>query len=528
MADSSAAPHGRIGLCPGDRSQIGDMHLIPALLPVRPLGARTLRCIVLLSLGTAALAQQVPSVPSSPVAAPASIPAVAPPVSAPSAAAFSQSSANAAAPHITLDQAISRARANEPTFAAAVAAQKNAALDHSIARAALLPNVDYHNQFLYTQPARCPVSNAICAENAGVNSGNASIANPAISSGAPRFIANNAIHEYVSQGLVTETIGLQQFNALSRASAAEAVATAELEVARRGLVASVANLFYSGSTSARRVQIADRAATEAAAVTQLTQQRETAREVAHADVIKAQLDQQQRERDLSDARLNADKARLELGVLLFPDPRTPYILELPSSAAPVPARADVEAALAKRNPELQSAIAGAHLADLGVTAARAAYLPNLQFAYSYGIDASQMAIHAPDGSRNLGYSAGVTIDIPIWDWLATRDKIRQSQISRNVAHVVLTNTQRRLVANLEESYAEAQTAHDQLDSLTQSVNTAQESLRLTRLSYTAGETTILSVVDAEHSLTAAETALEDGVVRYQTALANLQLLTGTL
>jgi outer membrane protein TolC len=39
---------------------------------------------------------------------------------------------------------------------------------------------------------------------------------------------------------------------------------------------------------------------------------------------------------------------------------------------------------------------------------------------------------------------------------------------------------------------------------------------------------ILDVVDAENSLTAAELAREDGMVRYQTALANLQLLTGTL
>jgi outer membrane protein TolC len=435
--------------------------------------------------------------------------------------------AGIAAPAITLDEAINRARTNEPTFVAAIAAQRNAQLDRSIARAALLPSIDYHNQYLYTEGVRCPVSNKICADNAGLSS-NASTANPAISSGAPRFIANNAVHEYVSQGTVNEMIGVQQFNALSRATAAQAVANAELEVARRGLVATVANLFYSSSTSERRVAVAERAANEAASVTQSTQQREAAREVAHADVIKAQLDQQQRDRDLMDARLNAEKARLELGVLLFPDPRTPYTLNLPQEPKPVPGRADVEAALAKRNPELQSAIASAHLADLGVTAARAAYLPNLALNYSYGIDASQFASHAPDGSRNLGYSASATLDIPIWDWFTTRDKIRQSQIARNTAQAMLTNTQRRLIANLEEIYAEALAAHDQLDSLNQSVATAAESLRLTRLSYQAGETTILTVVDAEHSLTAAEIAREDGIVRYETALANLQLLTGTL
>jgi outer membrane protein TolC len=72
------------------------------------------------------------------------------------------------------------------------------------------------------------------------------------------------------------------------------------------------------------------------------------------------------------------------------------------------------------------------------------------------------------------------------------------------------------------------TAHDQLGSLDHSVATATESLRLTRDSYSAGETTILDVVDAENSLVSSELAREDGMVRYQTALANLQLLTGTL
>ena len=245
-------------------------------------------------------------------------------------------------------------------------------------------------------------------------------------------------------------------------------------------------------------------------------------------MVKAQLQQQQRDRDLADARLAAEKARLELGVLLFPDPRTDYTLALPDVPASVPARADVEAALAKRNPELESALASSHLADLNVFAAKAAYLPELQLNYNYGIDAAQFALHGPDGSNNLGYSVSASLNIPIWDWFSTRDKVKQSEINRQTARVVLSNTQRKLIADLEESYSEAVAAHDQLDSLNQSVATAAESLRLTRLSYGAGEAKILDVVDAENSLTAAETAREDGIVRFQTALANLQLLTGTL
>jgi len=420
-------------------------------------------------------------------------------------------------PAITLDDAIARARANEPNFAAAVAASRNAGLDQSIARSALLPNVVYDNQYLYTEANHCPTSNKICAANSG-----ASTAPPV------RFIANNQVHEYVSQGSVTETIGAQAINAVSRASASLAVANAEMEVARRGLVASVAGLFYTSATADRRVAVAERAANEAASLTKLTGQRETAREVAHADVVKAQLQQQQRNRDLADAKLSAEKARLELAVLLFPDPRTPYTLVVPDTPSVVPARADVEAALAKHNPELESALASAHLADLDVFAARSAYLPDLQLNYSYGIDAAQFATNAIDGGQNLGYSATVTLNIPIWDWFTTHDKVRQSEINRQTARTVLTNTQRKLIADLEEYYSEAVTAHDQLDSLNQSAATAAESLRLTRDSYSAGETTILDVVDAENSLTTSELAREDGMVRYQTALANLQLLTGTL
>ncbi len=60
------------------------------------------------------------------------------------------------------------------------------------------------------------------------------------------------------------------------------------------------------------------------------------------------------------------------------------------------------------------------------------------------------------------------------------------------------------------------------------MSTAAESLRLTRLRYTSGEATVLEVVDAQNALTTAENAREDGAVRYQAALANLQTLTGTL
>jgi len=405
---------------------------------------------------------------------------------------------------ITLDEAIRRAQANEPAFAAALADSKVAKADGWIARAGLLPGVVYHNQAIYTQ-GNGPKGQA-----------------------SQIFIANNSVHEYASQASVNETLGLGQLAGVRRADAEAARAQAELEVARRGLVSAVTGLYYGSLAADNKLAVAERAHAEASSLVTLTEKREQAREAAHADVVKAQLGEQQRRRDLSDARVAANKAHLELGVLLFPDPRTPFELVAANGAVELPARGDVEQAAAKYNPELKSALAAVNVSNAEVLAARAAYLPDLGLNVTYGIDAPQFAVNSPDHLRNLGYSASVTVDIPVWDWLSTQHKVKQSVIRRDAARVALTAAQRRLIARLDEAYSEAAAAREQLESLDASVTTAAESLRLTRLRYAEGEATVLEVVDAQGAFVGAENEREDRRVRFQTARAELETLTGTM
>ena len=412
---------------------------------------------------------------------------------------------------ISLSEAIRRAQSNEPIFAASVATQKISTIDSYLAKAALLPSVTYHNQVLYTQP------NGQTNQRGQVGT-----------QAAPIFIANNAVHEYASQASINETIGLKQFADAKVASAIAARASAELEISRRGLVFAVANLYYQvAATEAKRALLAE-GLQEATSFTDLTQKREAARDVAHADVVKAQLQQQQRQRELSDADVVANKARLELAVLLFPDPRIPYSTETSTAAPALPTREEFNQLASANSPEIRSALADTRASNAAVTSAKAAYLPDLALNFSYGIDAPQFAKNGPDGTRNLGYSIGATLDIPVWDWFATQKRVKQSEIQRGVAKVNLTATQRRLIATLEEAYVEASAAQNQLTLLEQSARTAAESLRLTKLRYAAGESTALEVVDAQNSYLLAETSQTDGVVRYQLALAGLQLLTGTL
>ncbi len=397
-------------------------------------------------------------------------------------------------------------------FAAAVAESRVTALERKDAKAALLPSVTFHNQYLYTESNHTRSSTS----QGGVNQS------------LPVFIANNAVHEYLSQGMVNETVGLAGVASVRLADANAARAQAEVEIARRGLVSTVVQLYYDVRAGKERLAVAQRALDEANQFVDITEKRESGREAAHADVIKARLGQQQRQREFSDATLANEKASLELGVLLYPDPSTKFALEDEPAPPMLPDRQSVEAAARANNPELRSALASWQMSRAETLTSWAGLLPDLALNYSYGIDASQFARRGPDGARNLGYSASATVDLPIWDWLTSERKVKEAHIRAQASKVALTAAQRRLIADLTEFYNEADVARQQLASLDQSVADARESLRLTNLRYVNGEGTVLEVVDAQSTLVSAENAQADGLVRYHLALAQLETLTGRL
>jgi outer membrane protein TolC len=246
-------------------------------------------------------------------------------------------------------------------------------------------------------------------------------------------------------------------------------------------------------------------------------------------VIKAQIQFNDRQRDLREAQLAMEKARLDLAVLLFPNFNENFTVVDDSEMAPALQSFDEFAHLAQtRNADVRASTAALAASRYELSSARAGYFPSLTLDYFYGIDAPQFAVHAPDGTRNLGYAASATLNIPIWNWGATHSKVIQADLQRKQAQRELSFAQRKLLADMRTLYNEAAAAHEELELLKNSAELASESLRLTTLRYQGGEATVLEVVDAQNTLTQARNAYSDGVVRYRTALANLQTLTGTM
>jgi len=402
---------------------------------------------------------------------------------------------------LTLEDAMQRARTNSQQLLSADITARIAREDRVQAKAALLPSLNWENGFVYTQPN---------GTDTGV------------------FVANNGPRVYTNMASVHADL----FSPGKRADyqiaiAGEAIARARVEIAQRGLSAIVVQNYYGMVSAQRHLANAQRGLQEAGRFLDITRKQEAGGEAAHADVVKAQIEANSRQRDLREAQLAIDKARIGFAVFLFPDFRQDFaVVDDLDQLAVLPAFPELETMAQKNNPDIRAAQATITQNNFGIKSARAGLLPTLSMDYFYGLQANQYAIHNQFGDNNLGSSVVAGLTVPVWNWGAVRSRIRQAELRLEQSKVDLGFTQRQLLANLNGFYLEAATASTQINALKQSLDLAEESLTLTNLRYEAGEATVLEVVDAQRTVLDARNAWDDGKARYRVALSTLQTLTG--
>jgi len=410
---------------------------------------------------------------------------------------------------LTLLDALARAQTNAPQLLSAINDANLAREDLVQARAAQRPSASFRSEYLGTQ------------------------GNGVLPSG--RFVSNDGVHLYRDWGIVHQdfTAALTKTGP-QRAAAAETLAQARAEIARRGVAVTVTRAYYTLLTGQRKYATAQQALDQAKRYLDITQDLERGGEVPRSDVVRADFQYSQQEQAFEEAKLAMDNARLDLAVLLFRDFDQNFTVVDDLNLAPaLPAFTEIQTMAERENPDLRAANAALRAAALDVTIARQAFLPSLTADVAYGIEANAFALHstvaaAPEKGPlpNLGYFATISLNVPVWDWGSRTSKVRQAQLKRDQAKVELTAAQRTLIRNLQGYYQEAQTARDQVDRLRHSMDQAAENLRLNGLRYQAGEATILELVDAQTLLIGARNAYDDGLVRYRLGLANLQTVTG--
>lgn len=306
------------------------------------------------------------------------------------------------------------------------------------ARAGLLPQLAISNAFTYNSPFR----------------------NGYMATGPQSFIALNAIREYQTFGVVSQTLDTSgRVRAeLARARADSAAAAASLTLSERDLKRLVTAAYYRLLLARRMVGVAHDALTEAESFQSRAQALFAAGEAAQADVVKAGADAAFQQQSVSSAELEARLANHDLAALWTTDVQTElHILDtLDAAESPLPAPSGAPW-LNRPEFNLYDAQKAGFLAE--ARRARADLLPNASVMYEYGLDSPRL------DSGDRGYAAFFRFDIPVFDWFRARSYVRQFREEAAQVDTGRSQAERTFSRDYQDALARVNQNSDQIGTL---------------------------------------------------------------
>jgi outer membrane protein TolC len=194
------------------------------------------------------------------------------------------------------------------------------------------------------------------------------------------------------------------------------------------------------------------------------------------------------------------------------------------SAAPPPlpfTREQAVAELRTSGPELLVARAEEKSADARLGVERGGYLPDISIGATKGYYDQEFFPNA----LSRGQFA-VTVSLPIWDGGHRELAVARARAQRTVARAERQDRERASGEVMTEAYAGYETARAGVELALVGVAVAGENYRVQRARYREGATTILDLLEAQVSLTEAETTLVQSRYAARLALANIESLLG--
>jgi len=178
-------------------------------------------------------------------------------------------------------------------------------------------------------------------------------------------------------------------------------------------------------------------------------------------------------------------------------------------------------------PEIKSAEIAVENSELSVERAKAAFLPSLSFGGGIGssyqhnqgekdvraiLDENNNVIYVPNGfgkqiEDNLGFNAGFSLNIPIFNRFQTKSNVARAQINQQKTELALLDRQIKLRETIEQAYADAKAALNQFVSAEKSLKAQQESFKNAQASYNSGVMTSFDFDQVRNRLVNAQSSM---------------------
>jgi outer membrane protein TolC len=128
--------------------------------------------------------------------------------------------------------------------------------------------------------------------------------------------------------------------------------------------------------------------------------------------------------------------------------------------------------------------------------------------------------------QHRGVLAAANVDVPLFDWGASRSRQRQAELRLRGAEVQRQIAIRDLYLQFATARQEAITAAERVENARQAVADAEHNMTTSISRYRAGEAPILEVTDAQTTLAVQRATLQQALHDYQIALGRLREAAG--
>lgn len=419
------------------------------------------------------------------------------------------------APTLTLDEAISIARQNNPGLGLAQDARLRSAAQLRTARGAYLPSVD-------------------ASFGAGFREGRQQ------SFGGTSFgNSSNTVSSSYSLG-ASARYNAATFMGPKQARANADATEADITATDQTLRATVTQQYILVLQDQATLALQDSLIANATAQLDLAKARQAAGAATALDVQRAevQLGQQQVAALRARNALETDRLRLfqTMGIAPTTDARltTTFAVEQPSVSLQ-----QVLDMGRKANPQLLAARAREEAAVVGVRSAKSDYTPTLglradvggytnKVTNETGLTADQVARNHdwPFSFTRDPYTLNASLSIPIFNGFQRERNVQEAQAGRNDARFSVRREELRLDADVTSAYLTLTTDFRAITIQEQNARTARAALSLAEERYRVGLNSFLDVTQARADFVRAETDRINAIYEYHRAFAALESAVG--
>ncbi|MBZ0201168.1 MAG: TolC family protein, partial [Ignavibacteriaceae bacterium] len=174
--------------------------------------------------------------------------------------------------------------------------------------------------------------------------------------------------------------------------------------------------------------------------------------------------------------------------------------------------------------DYKSAQLGLASAFNSVTMARAGHMPSLSGSFGF----STYANNFNTLFENKNYSAGISLNIPIFNGFGVSERVQFAEVGAMNKKVELTELERTIKVNLQKTYLDLQAAKKAVDVSQRNVKSSTENRKIEEEKYSLGSGTLLNVLIANSEFTVAQTNLINAQYAYETLKEQLKYYIGVL